>query len=99
MIEKQHLDWTKENFRSLRLRMGWSKSDLAHRLHCSSEDVEAWELGRRGIDSTIRAELEFILRQADACSDEVQHTPAAENQCSKGALDQIDFSRVKANLE
>lgn len=99
MVENQQVNWTKENLRSLRLRMGWSKSDLAFHLHCSSDDIAAWEVGTRRIESSIRSQLEFILRQADACSEEVQKTPAAENQCRQNAIDQIDFSRVKANLE
>ena len=99
MIENQALRWTKENIRSLRLRLGWSKSELAYRLHCSSEQVESWETHGSTIDASVSSELELILRHADACSDEVHFTPAAENQCEKKALEQIDFSRVKADLE
>jgi transcriptional regulator with XRE-family HTH domain len=99
MIENQTYRWTKENIRSLRLRLGWSKSELAFRLHCSPEQVTAWEDDGRSIDASTTSALELILRQAEACSDEVQFTPAAENQCDQRALGQIDFSRVKADLD
>lgn len=95
----QQLDWNKDSLHGLRLRLGWSRSDLARRLHCSVEDIEAWEEGRREVEPSFRGDLEIILRQAEVCSDEVKYTPAAENELDKKALEQIDFSRVKAELE
>lgn len=99
MIETQALRWTKENIRSLRLRLGWSKSELAYRLHCSTDQIEIWETKGPIMDSSTASELEIILRQAEAYSDEVQYTPAAENRCDQQALEQIEFSRVKAELK
>lgn len=99
MIEDQAYRWTKEKVRSLRLRLGWSKSELAFRLQCSPQQVEAWEEGGQSIDSVASSSLEVFLHQADACSDEVHYMPAAENQCDQKALEQIDFSRVKADLD
>ncbi|KYG67356.1 hypothetical protein AZI86_10200 [Bdellovibrio bacteriovorus] len=100
MIENQAPRWTKENIRSLRLRLGWSKSELAYRLHCSPAQVDQWEnQSSSAMDPNISSALEIILRQAEACSEEVHFTPAAENQCDKKALEQIDFSLVKAELE
>ncbi|WII73474.1 helix-turn-helix transcriptional regulator [Bdellovibrio sp. 22V] len=99
MIDNHSLSWDKEALRSLRLRLGWSRSDLARHLHCSSEQVELMEDGTRQIDTSLRGQLELILRQAEACCDEVKFTPVAENECDKKALEQIDFSRVRAELE
>ncbi len=99
MIENQALRWTKENIRSLRLRLGWSKSELAYHLHCSPAQVDQWETQNSAMDPDISSTLEILLRQAEACSDEVHFTPAAENQCDKKALEQIDFSLVKAEFE
>ncbi len=99
MIESNSVEWNKETLRTLRLRMGWCKSDLARRLQCTSRDVEMWEQGAESIRASLIGELELILRQAEACSEEVKFTPAAEQQCEKDALSQITFSRVKADLE
>ena len=98
-LENQMLDWNKESLRDLRLRLGWSRSDLARRLHCSSEEIESLEEGRSLVAGALKGELEIIRRQAEACSDEVMFMPAAEAQLDKTALEQIDFSRVKADLE
>ncbi|MNJ92539.1 hypothetical protein D3C87_102120 [compost metagenome] len=99
MLGNESFEWNKENLRSLRLRLGWSKSDLARRLSCSSLEVDAWEDGSSSLSNTVKGQLEILSRQADACSDEVRFGPAAENECDKKALSQIDFSRVKADLE
>lgn len=100
MIENHALRWTKENIRSLRLRLGWSKSELAYRLHCSPAQVDQWETqSSAAIEPNISSALEIIQRQAEAYSEEVHFTPAAEKQCDKKALEQIDFSLVKAEFE
>ncbi|UXR64701.1 XRE family transcriptional regulator [Bdellovibrio bacteriovorus] len=99
MLENQNLDWNKESLHDLRLRLGWSRSDLARRLHCSSEDVEALETGHRSIEGALKGQLEILRRQAEACCDEVMCMPAAEAELDKTALEQIDFARVKADLE
>jgi ribosome-binding protein aMBF1 (putative translation factor) len=91
--------WSKENIRQLRLRMGWSRSDIARRLQCSVEEIELCEDGKKIVNSHLKSELEILLRQAEAYSDEVRFAPSAENICDKDALEQIEFSRVKAELE
>jgi Predicted transcriptional regulators len=98
MFGSEFFEWNRESLRSLRLRLGWSKSDLARRLGCSSQDIDEWEMGR-SMDSTTRSNLEMIYLQAETVCDDVKCTPAAENECDRKALDQIDFSRVKADLE
>lgn len=99
MLDNKIVEWNRESLRSLRLRLGWSRSDLARRLHCSSEDIEAWEEGRRPVDASFNGDLEIVLRQAEVCCDEVKYAPAAEAELDKSALEQIDFARVKADLE
>lgn len=99
MIQINSTEWNRGTLRELRLRMGWCKSDLARRLHCSSLDIEMWEEGAREIDAPILSELELLLRQAEAVSEEVKHMPIAENQCDLNDLEQINFDRVKADLE
>ncbi|WP_413575670.1 XRE family transcriptional regulator [Bdellovibrio sp. HCB290] len=100
MIENSN-EWNKDSLRALRLRLGWSRSDMARRLKCTLTDIETWEEGGGELlfNPHIKGELALIHRQADECSDEVRFTPACENECDKNALNQIDFSRVKADLE
>lgn len=99
MLENHNPEWTKENLRSLRLRLGWTKSDLARRLGCAQEVVASMEDGSLEIDLSAQGDLQVILRHAETCSDEVKNTPACENEMDRTALEQVEFSRVKADLE
>lgn len=100
MLENYSLEWNRESLRALRLRLGWSRSDMARRLQCDLTDIEAWEEESHvEFEVRVKGELELLYRQAEECSDEVRYTPACENECDKKALDQVDFSRVKADLE
>jgi DNA-binding transcriptional regulator YiaG len=48
MFETTTQTWNPEHIVTLRRRLGWSKSDLARRLHCETTEVEAWEEGNGG---------------------------------------------------
>lgn len=98
MIEES-VNWNKETLRSLRLRLGWSRSELARKLQCSADEIEIWEEGRGDIHASFIIQLELIRRQAESYCDEVKLTPAAENECEKNALEQINFARVKEDFE
>lgn len=98
MIEES-INWNKETLHSLRLRLGWSRCDLARHLQCSFEEIEMWEEGLCDIHAAFIGHLELILRQAQACCDEVHLTPVAEKECENKALEQINFSRVKEDFE
>jgi ribosome-binding protein aMBF1 (putative translation factor) len=91
--------WNRENIRSLRLRLGWSRADLARRLSCSSSDVGTWEEGRQTPDTQVANELILIAKHADACSEEIRTSPRAESLCESKALGQIDFSQIKEEIE
>lgn len=97
--ENYSLEWNKESVRALRLRLGWSKSDMARRLQCSLTDLESFEDGQSEMKSLIKSQLEMMYRQCQECSDEVKYTAASENVLEKSALEQVEFSRVKADLE
>jgi transcriptional regulator with XRE-family HTH domain len=99
MNENNMLDWNKENLRSLRLRLGWSKSDLARRLKCSIDNVDSWEDGSVSVDLYFKGELEIMFRQCEECNDVLRYAPASELVLDENALEQIEFSRVKADFE
>ena len=99
MNATNNLEWNKDSLRALRLKLGWSKSDLARRLKCSVDEVDSWEDGSGFLEIQVKCELEIMFRQCQECSDEVKFTPASELALDKNALEQIDFSRVKEDFE
>lgn len=80
------------NIKSLRLRLGWTQSDLSRRLGCTVKDVESWETGQITPDIFVSSEIERLLSQADACAFELQSITRAENICDKKSLGQVDLS-------
>lgn len=85
------------NLRSLRLRMGWTASDLARRLGVSSSDVLTWEESRQTpTDSDMLTRIEFLFRQADMCCDETRNATLVEFVLEETHQEQIHFDSVKA---
>jgi DNA-binding transcriptional regulator YiaG len=81
--------WNKESIRFLRRRLGWSQSDLARRLQCSSLVVEELENGAQTPTEDICQLLYMISHQAEECSGQVQNTPRAEKILDEDSLGQI----------
>lgn len=86
------MEWNKESIRNLRLRLGWTQSDLARRLHMSSTLIATWEEGQICPTFDTVQELELILHQADICCDEVSQVPVAEKICDQSSVNQIKMS-------
>lgn len=84
------------NVRTLRLRLGWSQSELARHLNCRSTDVEIWENGGSIENHDFLNQLQFLARQVEMCCEEVKSTPVAESLLDETMLVQIEVGRVKA---
>jgi len=87
--------WKQDQIRLLRLRLGWTQSDLARRLSCEPQMIEDLEAGSLAVESEIVHKLEMIAHQADLCGDEIQCLPAAENFCDQEHLGQVDLNKLK----
>ena len=79
------------NIKSLRLRLGWTQSDLARRLNCQSTDVQKWETGLSTPNSEVSSRLELLVSHAESNAQELQSVPKAENFCERRRLGQIDI--------
>lgn len=77
--------------------MGWTSSDLARRLGVQVAEVEIWESGSMPEDHDVLSRLEFLLRQAEVCSDEVKAGPLAEDLLDRESLGQVGADRLKEN--
>lgn len=87
--------WTKEKIRSLRLRLGWSQSDMARRLQCLPEFIESWEKGLQCPETAQCQELELIDHQAEACNSDLQNKTRAEKMIDEDSLTQIRSDRLE----
>ncbi|MFN8791074.1 MAG: helix-turn-helix transcriptional regulator [Bdellovibrionales bacterium] len=92
------IQWSQDQIRVLRLRLGWTQADLARRLECGTQLVESLEAGETLAAVDIVHKLELISHQADLCGDEIQSLPAAENFCDQEQLGQVELNKVRRNL-
>jgi transcriptional regulator with XRE-family HTH domain len=89
--------WKHKQIRTLRLRLGWTQSDLARRLECDTKLIESLESGIENIAVEVVHKLELIAHQADLCGDEIQCLPAAETLCDQEHLGQVSLNKVREN--
>lgn len=81
--------WTSNRIHSLRLRLGWSCSDLARRLECSSMEVLKWEYQDIFPEDKYLNKLEFIEKQAEEFCQEMLICPLAESKMDSLSQEQI----------
>ncbi len=72
------MELSSSSIRQLRCQMGWSQSDLAHRLGIECARVRAWEEGTEDPSADCRETLRFMLRQSEASSSELFEAPQME---------------------
>jgi len=74
--------WDNENIRGLRLRLGWSQSDLARRLKMNSARVGQIEMGLEELDTETAQSLELLSRLADTLAAEMTRHPQVDSEVS-----------------
>lgn len=66
------MEWTKERIRELRLRMGWSQSDLARHTNTETGTIYQMEQGQASVITQIKPELDLLWHQAESLSQELR---------------------------
>lgn len=83
------MEWTKERVRELRLRMGWSQSDLARHLQVELDSLNDLENKSSTVVDSIKSKLTLYWRQAESLSEEVQISALAEKMIEDQNLSQL----------
>ena len=81
--------------RGLRLRMGWSRCDLARRLSVKTEQVNQWEMDLESPSEYSEAILEMLFNLADSTAEEVACDSLSENFFKEGDLLQVDRITIR----
>jgi transcriptional regulator with XRE-family HTH domain len=88
--------WDSDKIRDLRLRMGWSQSDLARRLHVDSQKVIELEMGLIEQPSNdVVSGLDLLLKQADASAENVSCDSLAEIMFFEDDVVQVDANSIR----
>ena len=90
--------WDGDKIRDLRLRMGWSQSDLARRLQVESTKISQLEMELEKPAKEIAQNLEMLFRQAEASADFVSCESLAEIVFEESDAPQIDTSSIRSKF-
>ncbi len=89
------ISWDAEKIRGLRLRMGWSQSDLARRLEIDCQMIGQWEMGLEEIQEEMTQVLELLHRQADFSADQICCESLAEILFDELESPQVDSTSIR----
>jgi transcriptional regulator with XRE-family HTH domain len=88
------VNWSADELRHLRYRLGWSRAELARSLGCEISVVFNWETGGLAPDTAHRNHLLHFFHQAEVNAESVQRRPVAELLMNSRGLAQIHESEV-----
>jgi transcriptional regulator with XRE-family HTH domain len=89
------MTWDAEKIRGLRLRMGWSQTDLARRLQTESKTVIEWEIGLVEPAVEFTQELDLLFKQADSSADQLSCDSLCEIEFEESDATQIDTTSIR----
>src|ERR1700745_2781203 len=70
--------WTSAEIQHLRLRLGWSQEELAHRLGCRQQTVSEWETEAYVPHNAYSKLLDLLHDHLEVHSDQIRRRPIAE---------------------
>jgi len=82
-------NWTAEEIKCLRLRLGWSAADFARRFGCISNQVLAWERGDSAPSPDDVLQLHRLQMHVESYSEQLQREPLAEHVIKLSGCEQI----------
>ena len=90
------MTWDAEKIRDLRLRMGWSQSDLARRLKIETSVVQVIEKSESPamIQDGVLQGLELLLKQAELQAEEMSQAPLLDQVFTNSSVSQIEFQAL-----
>jgi|GEM_PF-2874210 len=91
------MEWTKDNFRELRLRLGLCQSDMARHLHLELSTLFAIEEGELEVNHEIGNLLEILTRQADDYCETIMKSSRLDSIFQDHPLEQVDFVDLLTN--
>lgn len=89
------MQWTADNIRILRLRLGWSQADCARRLGCATQTVMDWEAGQLAPTPDDIRQLERLVFYLDTYIETIESQPLSEYLFSQMNIEQIHRNDLK----
>ena len=93
------INWTSDEIKQLRYRLGWSQAEMARSFKLELATVAAWELGQQPPQDEHRHLLLSTMHQAESNAERVQRRPIAEVMMRTRGLSQIHDFEVQNGIE
>ena len=98
-VNRPEMNWTSDEIKQLRYRLGWSQAEMARSLKLELTMVASWELGHQPPQEEHRHLLLSIMHQAESNAERVQRRPIAEMMMRTQGLSQIHDFDVQHGME
>ncbi len=86
--------WTGPLIRHMRLRLGWSKSELGRRLGLTLSQITKMEKGQLSIDSELINQLDHLKRHSDEICRQNRNRPLFDRVMQENNFHQADLSHL-----
>jgi transcriptional regulator with XRE-family HTH domain len=83
------MNWTPEEVRQLRYRLGYSQAEMARHLQMEFSAFSKFEAGTTPVPNELKSILIRIMQQAESMADRTQRGPIAEVIMKDRGLSQI----------
>jgi predicted transcriptional regulator len=93
------MNWTPEEVRQLRYRLGYSQAEMARHLQMEFSVFSKFEAGTVPVPPELRGTLIRILQQAESMADRTMRGPIAEVMMKDRGLSQIHDFEVDLESE
>lgn len=92
------MEFSQCKLKELRLKMGWSQSDLARRLQTEVQVIAGIEEGLLEIPGQFKTQLVFLMNQLEILTEEIHLQPHAEKLLEKEGLFQVFYSDLRDKI-
>jgi transcriptional regulator with XRE-family HTH domain len=92
------MEFNQEKIRELRLKMGWSQSDLARRLQTEVQVISGIEEGQMELPNNFKTQIIFLMNQLEVLTEEIHLQTYAEKELEKEGLLQVFYSDLREKL-
>jgi len=87
--------WTPEKVKKLRLRLGWSLSELARRLGCPKDILSSYEQGGIELDLEYIQKVDLLSHELERSAEQMSKRPLADIVLAEKGLNQVTSNDLK----
>ena len=91
------MNWTGEEIKELRLRLGWCQANLARRLNCSLDLLEKWEANQSVPSAEYLPKFKYLLDCVDSNVETLRMRTHAEVLLKQDSKSQVTHDDIILN--